>query len=378
MNETFSAALTRWREAGLLDEAQRQRILAHEAAREARGSGRLRLPAILAIAFGSLMVGAGVLLFVAAHWDRMGPDLRFALVLAQVALFHLAGAFLARRTPHLAIAFHGVGSLALGAGIFLAGQIFNLQEHWPGGVLLWALGAWLGVWLLRDWVQGTLAALLTPIWLAGEWIEAAKLDRGSMADGSEGILAVGLFLLATTYLTGRRPGDGPLGRALAWVGGLAFLPCVGFILGTTYEYGWHRPALPLGLAWLGWSLALALPLALAALWRGRTAWINLVAALWAVVLGLTAHTEWEVYAWCALGAAGLTLWGLAEGRRERVNLGVAGFALTLICFYFSSVMDKLGRSLGLMGLGLLFLVGGWQLERLRRKLTALIRQGASS
>jgi uncharacterized membrane protein len=71
----------------------------------------------------------------------------------------------------------------------------------------------------------------------------------------------------------------------------------------------------------------------------------------------------------------MVLWGLHESRRERVNLGIAGFAISLLMFYFSSVLDKLGRSLGLMGLGLLFLLGGWQLERLRRKLNAKIAPG---
>jgi hypothetical protein len=31
-------------------------------------------------------------------------------------------------------------------------------------------------------------------------------------------------------------------------------------------------------------------------------------------------------------------------------------------------MDKFGRSLGLIGLGILFLAGGWALERTRRRL----------
>ena len=57
-------------------------------------------------------------------------------------------------------------------------------------------------------------------------------------------------------------------------------------------------------------------------------------------------------------------------RKERINLGTAGFALTILIFYFSSVMDKLGRATSLIGLGVLFLVGGWIFERTRRRLVA--------
>ena len=55
---------------------------------------------------------------------------------------------------------------------------------------------------------------------------------------------------------------------------------------------------------------------------------------------------------------------------ERINLGVAGFASSVVVFYFSSVMDRLGRSASLVGLGLLFLGGGWALEQGRRRLVA--------
>jgi uncharacterized membrane protein len=67
---------------------------------------------------------------------------------------------------------------------------------------------------------------------------------------------------------------------------------------------------------------------------------------------------------------------LSEHRKERINMGVAGFALAVFTFYFSNVMDKLGRSLSLIGLGLLFLLGGWTLERTRRKLVSMA-QGAA-
>jgi hypothetical protein len=72
----------------------------------------------------------------------------------------------------------------------------------------------------------------------------------------------------------------------------------------------------------------------------------------------------------------LIAWGIDEGRSERVNMGSAVFAATVVAFYFSEVMDKLGRSASLIGLGLLFLAGGWALERLRRRLVQQARETA--
>ncbi len=52
------------------------------------------------------------------------------------------------------------------------------------------------------------------------------------------------------------------------------------------------------------------------------------------------------------------------------ELGIVSFALTVAWFYFSDIIDKFGRSLGLIGLGVLFLAGGWALEKFRRKIVA--------
>src|SRR5262249_22196664 len=77
--------------------------------------------------------------FVSAHWDDLSPVQRMAVVLVMVGGFHLAGA--ACRFSWLGVALHTVGTIALGAGIALTGQIFNLDEHWPTGILLCAAGA---------------------------------------------------------------------------------------------------------------------------------------------------------------------------------------------------------------------------------------------
>ena len=50
------------------------------------------------------------------------------------------------------------------------------------------------------------------------------------------------------------------------------------------------------------------------------------------------------------------------------HLGIVGFAISVGWFYYSDILDKFGRSLGLIGLGILFLAGGWALEKWRRKL----------
>jgi hypothetical protein len=375
--------LERWISGGLIDPATAERIRAYEAEQE-KGLG-LRWPVLLAIGLGGLLLGAGVLLFVAAHWDTLSPAERFGLVLALVALFHVAGALTTERFPALSSTLHAVGTICLGAGIFLAGQIFNLQEHWPGGVMLWAIGAWVAWTLLRDWPQAALVALLTPMWLSSEWTEAT---RGWI--GGEKILSEGLLLLAITYLTALSPEkETSIRKVLMWIGGLGLIPGTVFlVVSGTFASG-ERHSLPVSSDALGWAVALALPLALAWCLRRNAAWMNAIAALWVVVLGTTslqrfkasetllryAWNELGAYAMCALGSIGLIAWGLREARRERVNLGVAGFALTVLAFYFSNVMDKLGRAASLIGLGLLFLLGGWLLEKTRRRLVAKLEKG---
>jgi uncharacterized membrane protein len=114
----------------------------------------------------------------------------------------------------------------------------------------------------------------------------------------------------------------------------------------------------------------------ATLLRKRDAVWNLAAAAWVIVLVFAngGHPGRIVeFIWCAAGAIGLVAWGVHEERAERINLGMAGFAITVLAFYFSDVMDKLDRSFSLILLGLIFLGGGWLLERARRQLVARIR-----
>jgi hypothetical protein len=69
----------------------------------------------------------------------------------------------------------------------------------------------------------------------------------------------------------------------------------------------------------------------------------------------------------------LAWWGERERSRALINYGVVAFALTVLWFYVSSIMDNLNRSLNLIVLGLLFLCGGW-LEKLRRRMVGQVNR----
>lgn len=378
MSARLENYLKRWTDGGVIDCATADRIRTFESVQE-KAHG-MRWPVLLAVAFGGLLLCAGVLLFVAAHWDALPPGGRFGLVLAMVALFHLAGALSAERFPPLSTSLHAVGTISLGAGIFLSGQIFHLQEHWPGGVMLWAIGAAAAWALLRDWPQGALTAILVPVWLGGEWAEA----MGSRHGGDK-VLFEGLLLLALCYLSALLPGmESSIRKALVWIGGIALFPLTLLTAASgSFPYRHGQPESQ-GLLAAGWAAAMILPLALSWFLRRKAAWANAIAALWVILLGMTSlehgprgiHLdELGFYLVSAAGAVALVAWGVREGRRERVNLGIAGFALTILGFYFSTVMDKLGRSASMVGLGLLFLLGGWLLEKTRRRLMERLQRG---
>ena len=366
MRGEWEDALERWLAAGLLDGEAAARIRAYEGERApARG---LRWPVWLALTLGVILLGSGVLLFVSAHWDEISPGARMTLAVLMVAAFHGTGAAMAQRFPALSVAMHTLGTLSLGAAIALMGQIFQLSEHWPTAVLLWAAGALSGWLLLRHWTQATLCAILFPYWLGAEFEVRYPSDYWVP-------VSVGIAGLSLAYLAARRsPKDSSLRRALGWLGGIAVIPAIAIVAA---EHCSHCG--PGDTSIVGWAVAVAGPMGVAVWLRGRDAVWNAVAGFWILVLSVIhagSGTDVLMYLWCAIGAAALAAWGIRDRRKERVNLGIAGFAITVLAFYFSSVMDKLGRSMSLIGLGLLFLGGGWLLEKTRRRLMAQLREGA--
>lgn len=357
--------LDRWQAAGLIDSETVARIRDWES--QQQPTEARRWPAILALTFGALLLTAGLLLFVSAHWDQMSPNARFTLVLSTVAALHIGGAF---AKGGLSMALHAVGTLSLGGAIALTGQIFHLSEHWPGGVMLWAAGAAVGWWMLRQWPQAALTAVLVPAWLASECFAFHFSFR--MREAAPAF--TGLCALCLVYLGARRAAnDDTTRKALGWIGALALFPIA--ILSGVERWNWNGGSTR---ELVAWAIAILVPLAVGYFLRCLPA--AAISVAW--TLGLYAiganggSRELPIYLWYAIGSGALAWWGILEKRAERINLGMAGFAFTILFFYFSSVMDKLGRSASLIALGILFLGGGWALEHTRRRLIGNLEEVA--
>lgn len=378
----FESHLTRWQTAGLLDAEMARRIRAYEDSQQ-KPSG-LRWQVIVLLILGAILLACGVALFVSAHWDKISPGARLAVVLAMVSIFHLGGGWARTRFHGLSTALHAVGTLSTGAAIFLVGQVFNIQEHWPAAVLLWAVAALAGWILLRDEAQQVLTLLLAPAWILSEFSYYAEGHIGENVYAGR-FLIVWAVLYLTFFIGTKRE---VLRGILSAVAAIASITGICILLDGWSSWG-DQTYLPLGLRTWGWVDIAAIPL-LFAVFRFRKTVIPVAVAIcfsialpWCQRIWTVTGQSWigdvqmsysryvpnlAAHALVAAFAVFIIWWGVRQFSRAMVNLGIVGFAITVIWFYFSDIFDKLDRSLGLIGLGILFLIGGWALEKTRRNL----------
>jgi len=386
--------LSRWQTAGVLDASAAQRIRAWES--EQKRPAGIAWQGILALVLGGILLAAGVVLFVSAHWDQLGPGARFSLVMAMVAVFHLGGAMARESFRGLSTALHAVGTVATGAAIALVGQIFNIQEHWPAAVLLWALAALAGWALLHDQAQQILALLLIPAWMLCEIEFYTERHIGQPVYSGRFLLAWAVLYLTFFVGSKRKVTQG----VLTGVGAIASVVGVVGLLDGWSSWNNENGFIPFGVRVWCWIAIAAMPLLIAA-FKGHRGLIPPAAAIaFAIALPWCQHIWVESYSFYVDGrevhssytrtepnlaahmlvtafAVFLIWWGVRQASRTLVNLGVLGFAVAVGWFYFSNIYDKAGRSLGLIGLGVLFLLGGWALERMRRRLIAGIAGGGA-
>lgn len=152
--------LDTWIAKGLVDEENKEAILASVGA----GSQVRTLDVILAV-FGVVLIGAGAMSFVAANWDAMGKLERLVVLFGSLwAAYAIAAWFINNSRGAIGQAFVLLGVILFGVNIHYVAQTYNIQAHYPDGLLLWGIGA-----ILTAAVVPSRAALALALGLGGWW-----------------------------------------------------------------------------------------------------------------------------------------------------------------------------------------------------------------
>ena len=121
------------------------------------------------ITLGSILIGLGILLFVASNWDKISRPAKICIIFSVISLFNLAVyyfRFIKQSYQGLTEGFCLIGSCAFGAGIWLIAQIYQIHYNFSAGILFWILGILAAAYVYRSWTVMALSSILSLIWLS--------------------------------------------------------------------------------------------------------------------------------------------------------------------------------------------------------------------
>lgn len=131
-------ALEHWEKEGHLTKKKAEEL--RESLPEADSNHAIRIFSAL----GAVLVGLGVILFVASNWSSITPF--FKVIILMIAMLATGGVgyyytYEKKMYERTGLALLFINVFVFGASIFLIGQIYNLPLNFWWGMLLWFLGA---------------------------------------------------------------------------------------------------------------------------------------------------------------------------------------------------------------------------------------------
>jgi uncharacterized membrane protein len=427
MNETayrkrLAADLPKWTDAKWLPADGAAAILASLGPERRSTFG---LSAILGT-LGAVLIGLGVLAFVAANWEAMPRLVRLGLIAAALLVAYAAAWSFDRRNLRV---FAEAGLLAAGlvfaAAIALVGQAYHMSGDFAGAVMLFeagilggalvtgsptltvlgVIGAGYWTWLatydnhvvphypsliailigvlvttLQNSHYGRIVAIVAFMyWVAMTITGLADQGDWNFAGGMLLFVAAALALWALgAALASLRPSAriAALGEAILWPGLLAVLFTLGILQLAETPLATSDPLVMPAVGLIG----VAIVLAAAALARRELSATDLVAV---AVLGLgtlayafyvPAGADAELERKLAGGALVLVgcLWAVSLGQSGRHPIGkvfgLAAFGLEIIYLYIFTLGTQIDTALAFLGGGVLFIVLSFVLFRIDRLL----------
>lgn len=402
----------RWVEQGLISPEQ-QRAILDEYAGQAHG-GQNRTVRLLSL-LGILLIGSGVLLFIAANWSSIPAWLKTAGIFVAVAVTHWRALRLAAR-PERRIAAERtalLGTLLYGAGIWLLAQIFHLPYEYPTGFFLWGVGALAMAWALSSKAHLYLSAALLSTWgIGAQALDSSgffflpvavlflfPLARRLRTLGAEAVVLGGLIVWLISTLAS--PLDSPqlIPAALLLTGSTLFLAGVARLAPEGLYSGLGALVAMLGsyllavippqefardagggapiLFVVGALIAAGIFIGMAGLrlsWdrqpaRGAALMLVLLPAIAAVIspwLGGVPRTVGFALL-LLVQSTGTALYGIIRHRPYLLNIGLIAFTVHIYTWFFNAFYTAMGRSLFFVTAGLFLVAASWGIERRRRR-----------
>lgn len=160
------------------------------------------------LTIGALLVGLGILSFIASNWQVMGRALKLSLIIFSYLGINIFSYKISENYPKLAESLLLVGVAIYGAGIFLIGQMFHFGGHFTSDFLLWTLGILPTAYLLKDKMIYIICIILSFIYINGHLTLASfpkisilllgvfyYLNRSRFKDSSAGLFLINLLAL---------------------------------------------------------------------------------------------------------------------------------------------------------------------------------------
>jgi uncharacterized membrane protein len=387
-----------WLSESLISPEQKDHILARYAeiggTAERSGSGKL-ITTITVL--GSILVGVGILLFVASNWSAVPRWGKLSIIFVSL-LFAYGLGFILRyekqNYPKAGAALILLGSLIFGAGIFLIAQIYHITVHYPNGPLLWGMAVLPLAYLLRFRSILTLAIMDLLLWLG---MEASFQIMPFALTGGVAIM-VTLYLMAgmTLWTAGLVHRGFPFLRELSGPYILAgmFIMLSAFFVMTFNVFRGPLGAQALMPFYITLSVLFLLAFGMLFLTKEKTTgWLPEIIALGvlmavAVTLCLLYRVDIGVPYYRGrfdststvimlisnlvffLTIIGIIVLGYLRHNTGYINMGLLFFVLDVIARYFDFFWKLLPRSLFFIGGGIILLAGGVLLEKKRRKVLA--------
>lgn len=343
--------LPRWVEAGYVKPEGVRAILSEFDSQSGSGAFGLsnRMVAMLAL-LGAILMGAGVISFVAANWQEMPRLVRLALMGGGIWAAYGAGAGLFQRG--LEVFAHGavlLGSALFGASVMLVAQMYHLYGNPPDAVIVWAAGSLLAGLLFGSNPSALLSLGLVCLW--GGW--ETEIGRGVFWP------FLPVLGVVTAVLVHNGCGYGVKAATVAFG---VWVISLGYILEQGHA---HLLVLLIGTAIAGAGVAIQNGL-------GRFAEAGRVMVIVGFAIGIAALFALQfiedvrlssllVYAAVSIVAAiGAIAWGLKSHDLTLSRTGYAAFFLEVVSLFVKTVGTLIGSSLffvvtgaGVIGLAVL-------------------------